>query len=336
MVSVASDAPLRRTLFTGRDGRAVFKDARGLPARFTVSHRGRAPLARDVDAAPAELRLTLVSGIRVTGTVTTRRGRDRLEGAEIVLHAPLEALRAKSDRDGVFRFDDVPQGSMRLSASHAGYARAERTIRVEAPSFADRAVAIDPIDLEQGGAVFGQVVDSHGDPVAGARVSVGPAPALVPAGKLPSSVATTNRKGEFKIEDLPEGDVILEASAPDLSRGRATGVRIDSGRVTDRVRIAVTSPENDPTAGAPGTSGVAVAVDERGGVRVTSVAAGSEAERAGLLPGDRVTAIDGQRVLSAKDARARFFGAASDDVLIEIVRGDENKKLRFPREQVQR
>lgn len=336
MVSLASDAPLRRTLFTGRDGRAVFKDARGLPARFTVSHRGRAPLAKDVDAAPAELRLTLASGVRITGTVTTRRGRDRLEGAEVVLYAPLEPLRAKSDKDGVFRFEDAPQGSMRLSASHAGYARAERTIRVDAPAFADRAVSLDPIDLEEGGSAAGLVVDSRGDPVAGARVSVGAAPALVPAGRLPSGAVVTNRRGEFKIDDLPEGDVILEASAPDSARGRVTGVRIDSGRVTDRVRIAVGHPENDPTAGAPGTSGVAVAVDERGGVRISSVAAGSEAERAGLLPGDRVTAIDGQRVTTAKDARARFFGAASDEVLVEIVRGEETKKLRFPREQVQR
>src|SRR6185295_10514201 len=51
VLSVAPDAPLRRTLFTGRDGRAVFKDAVGLPVRISVTHRGRATEIRDIDSA---------------------------------------------------------------------------------------------------------------------------------------------------------------------------------------------------------------------------------------------------------------------------------------------
>jgi C-terminal processing protease CtpA/Prc len=54
------------------------------------------------------------------------------------------------------------------------------------------------------------------------------------------------------------------------------------------------------------------------------------------LPGDRIVAVDGQRVASAKEARARLFGPSGDDVVIEILRVQENQKLRFPRERLQR
>jgi C-terminal processing protease CtpA/Prc len=146
----------------------------------------------------------------------------------------------------------------------------------------------------------------------------------------------TDRRGEFKINELPEGDVILEAYAPDRGRGRAS-VRVASGRTTDRVRIAL-AEGGEPTLESSTSAGIAVSLDDKGGggVRVASVASGSEAERAGLLAGDRIVAVDGQRVSSAKEARARLAGPSGDDVLLEIVRGQENQKLRLPREKLQR
>jgi protocatechuate 3,4-dioxygenase beta subunit len=338
LLSLATDAPLRRTLFTGRDGRAVFDDAVGLPVRLSVSHRGRAPQVKDVESAPALLRLSLAGGIRLSGVVTTRRGRDRLEGAEVMLDAPPGPIRARTDRDGAFRLEDVPPGAMRLSVARTGYAKVEQPLRVEPPSHADRSVVLDPIDLEEGGVVEGVVVDARGDPVAGARVAQGPIPTLLPAGKPPAGVVLTNRRGEFKIEELAEGEVVLEAYAPDRGRGRATGVHVAAGRTTDRVRIAIGTPETDPTLEASPTAGVAVSLDDRGagGVRVASVAGSSEAERGGLAAGDRIVAVDGQRVASARDARARLVGPAGDDVVIDILRGQENRKLRFPRERLQR
>jgi hypothetical protein len=336
LVSLAAEAPLRKTLFTGRDGRATFDDAAGLPVRLTVAHRGRAPQVQEIPSAPALMRVTLAGGIRLSGTITTRRGHDRLEGAEVTLYAPMGPQHARTDRDGVFRLEDVPAGAMRLAASYPGHARVERTVKIETPSRADRSVVLDAIDLEEGGTVEGDVVDARGDPVVGARVARGAVPALLPAGKLPAGVVLTGRRGEFKLDQLPEGDVTLEAYAPDVGRGRATGIRVMSGRTTDRVRIAIGGPENDATLEA--SAGVAVSLDDKGagGVRIASVAAGSEAEKAGLLTGDRIVAIGGEPVASAKEARARLFGPASDDVVIDILREKENQRLRLPRERLQR
>ena len=112
---------------------------------------------------------------------------------------------------------------------------------------------------------------------------------------LPAGVVLTNRRGEFKIEELAEGDVILEAYAPDVGRGRVTGVHVTAGRTTDRVRIAIGAGEPDPTLEPAGAAGVAVSLDDKGsaGVRVGSVANGSEAEKAGLLAGDGDDGLQG-------------------------------------------
>jgi hypothetical protein len=293
---------------------------------------------QEVESLPALLQLKLAGGIRLSGAVTTRRGHDRLEGAEVTLYAPTGPLRARTDRDGTFRLEDAPPGDMRLAVTHAGYAKVEQSVQVEPPSHADRSVVLDPIDLEEGGIVEGMVVDARGDPVAGARVAPGSVPMLLPAANPPAGVVLTNRRGEFKIEDLAEGDVILEAYAPDLGRGHTGGIPVAAGRTTDRVRIAIGVQDTDPGVESSLTAGVAITLDDKGtgGVRVAGVASGSEAERAGLLAGDRIVAVDGQRVSSAKDARTRLLGAAGDDVVIEIARGQGNEKLRFPRERLQR
>jgi protocatechuate 3,4-dioxygenase beta subunit len=247
VLSLAPDAPLRRTQFTDRDGRAVFKGALGLPVRVSVERRGRAPVIREIDAAPSELRIELNGGVSVTGVVTSRRGRDRVEGAEVTLYTTAGPRRGRSDRDGVYRFDDVPPGSARLCAAHAGYAKTERTVSIESAARPDRPSPLEPLDLEEGGTIEGEVVDARGDPVAGARVAEGTVPTSPTIGKLPPGVVVTNRQGEFKLDDIAGGDVILEAYAPDLSRGRVAGVHVTPGRATGRVRISlVAAPEGDP------------------------------------------------------------------------------------------
>jgi protocatechuate 3,4-dioxygenase beta subunit len=338
VLSVAPDAPLRRTLFTGKDGRAVFKDAVGLPVRVTATRRGRAPAILDLEAAPKELRFELGGGVGVTGLVTTRRGRDPLEGADVALYTAAGPARARTDRAGAYRFDDVAPGAARLVASHAGYATAEQSVTIEPSTRADRPAAIDPLDLAEGASVEGEVVDARGDRVAGARVAQGSVPVYLPNGKLPTGVVVTNRSGEFKIDDLREGDVVLEAYAADVGRGRASA-RVSAGRAT-RVRIAIAPLSDSEAVDSTATGGVAVSLDEKArgetGVPVSSVAQGSEAERAGLEPGDRIVAIDGQAVASAKEARARLFGPVGADVVLDIARGDKTQKLRVARERVHR
>jgi len=84
-------------------------------------------------------------------------------------------------------------------------------------------------------------------------------------------------------------------------------------------------------------SSVAIELAARGAVVVVAqVAAGSEAERAGMRAGDVMVAIDGVKVEEVAEARRRLSGPENQDVLIEIERGSSHLKIRTVREPVRR
>jgi C-terminal processing protease CtpA/Prc len=119
-------------------------------------------------------------------------------------------------------------------------------------------------------------------------------------------------------------------------------VRVVAGRTTDRVRIAIASDG----ARAPGarehgeaTGGVAVTLGETSSppdVVIVSVVEASEAERAGLAPGDVLVDVDGADVRTMEDARGRLSGPVEQDVLVHVRRGERTLALRVPREPVRR
>ena len=151
LVSLSPEAPLKRTLFTDRQGRAVFRDSVGLPVRITVSARGRASVTRQLDVAPAEQRIELTRGARVLGSVTTRGGREALPGAHVTLVAAGGSLYAETDREGAFQFADATSGEARLTVTHAGYAKFDRS-STWAPATASVPFLSRPPTSNRGGA----------------------------------------------------------------------------------------------------------------------------------------------------------------------------------------
>jgi len=233
--SLSSETPIRGARYTDRDGQATFAHAAGLPIRLSVTHRGHAPAVREINPAPTEIALTVGVGLAVTGSITTARGRQPLEGTEVTLNTGAASVRARTGRDGNFRFEDVPPGPVQLVAARAGYVKAEQSLSLEAPDRADRPVALDPLDLEPGGTVTGEVVDARGEPVAGAKVSVGWFSARRP-GTL-DAAAVTDARGEFRLEEVAEGEIAVEASAPGTGKGRAEPIHVIAGETTRGVRI---------------------------------------------------------------------------------------------------
>jgi S1-C subfamily serine protease len=89
----------------------------------------------------------------------------------------------------------------------------------------------------------------------------------------------------------------------------------------------------------PASGNVAVTLGETAEpvqVVVVSVAAASEAERAGLVPGDILVSVDGVAVHSMEEARDRLGGPVSDDVVVHVRRGDADMGVRVAREMVRR
>jgi hypothetical protein len=335
--SLSADAPLRTTAFTDANGEATLRHARGLPLRIEVSAPGHAPKVVTTDGSGDSLRIALSPSESATGEVVTSRGRDAIADAEVTLYTDLGVRRARTDAQGTFMIAQLAPGSAKLRVRAAGFAPASAALTIP-DSGGRRPFAIPRLELVEEGVVEGDVVDASGHSVAGARVARGHVPTWLVVGAAPDGVAVTDANGHFVLRALPEGTVALEAYAPDVGRGRADGIKVVSGRTTDRVRIALAS--GGGSASEPGASGgIAVTLGETDApveVVIASVAEGSEAERAGLAPGDVLLAVDGAPVHTMEEARAKMSGPIADDVVVHVRRGEHTLALRVTREAVRR
>jgi hypothetical protein len=338
--SLSADAPLRTTAFTDRRGETALKRARGIPLRIEVSAPGHAPKIVSTQGDEPEVRIALSPAESATGEVVASRGRDAVADAEVTLYTDLGVRRTRTDTAGAFALGDLAPGAAKLSVSSAGFAPVSRSITI-ADSGGRRPTEVPRVELSAEGVVEGLVVDTRGDPVAGARVARDHVPTWLLVGSSPEGLAVTDGQGRFTLKRLPEGTVVLEAYAPEVGRGRADAVKIVAGRTTVNIRIALSRDEGEEgPSKAPAASGsVAVTLgetDEPVEVVLVSVVEGSEAERAGLAPGDVLLSVDGVAIHTMAEGRSKLSGPVADDVLVVVRRGDRTLTLRVTREAVRR
>jgi hypothetical protein len=335
--SLAADAPLRTTAFTDTRGDATLKRARGLPLRIEAAAPGHAPRVVTTDGTLESLKIALSPAERATGELIEARGGAPIAGAEVTLYTELGVRRTRTDAQGTFSLGDLAPGSAGLRARAAGYAPLAKSVAIP-DSSGRRPYALPRIELSAEGSIEGEVVDAQGNPVGGARVAKDHVPTWLVVGARPPGIAVTNTKGRFVLRELPEGVLALEAYAPDLGRARLEGVRVSAGRATTNVRIELQGDQGsprEPTA----TGSVAATLGQTGApveVVVVSVAEGSEAERAGLAPGDVLLDVDDVPVSTIEEARAKLSGPAADDVVVRVRRGEQPLSLRVTREAVRR
>jgi hypothetical protein len=337
-LSLDPEQLLRFTDFSDDAGRAKIRDAAGLALRIVIEAPGFARFTEQLDKAPSTIKVELSRGVLVEGHVTAVRGRSDVAGATVELLSEGHRRAAVTDALGVYQFAEVSPGSVHLTVSHPEYATAEADVTVASTGRSDRAFDVEAIDLAEPGSIEGHVLDAEGRPVAGARVGIGVAPAYLPVGALSTGTVTTKSDGAFRLSRVRPGNVDLEAVAPGSGRGRATGIDVDPGRTTDDVSIRLRpgSDEAEPAA----TGGVAITLAEthvsgqERKIVVVHVAAGSEAEHVGLVPGDVLASVDRAVPGSMADARRKLAGPDGSDVLVEVVRGALRETLRIRRERV--
>jgi carboxyl-terminal processing protease len=83
--------------------------------------------------------------------------------------------------------------------------------------------------------------------------------------------------------------------------------------------------------------GITVQLDSRGqGITVTQVAAGGPAEEAGVLPGDIITAVDGQSIagLTLDAVTPLIKGEEGSSVKLTLLRGEETLELSVQRRRI--
>jgi hypothetical protein len=338
MWSLEPEVPLRQTSRSDVSGEARLADALGLRLTLRVQATGWRPFEARVDAAPARIEVTLERGMLVTGRVTHVRGRQGLAGARVTLLSGGERQSVRSDADGQYQFGDVSPGAAHLSVSHPGFSTEERDVVIVATGRPDRAFELEPLDVLEAGSVAGAVVDSAGAPVKGARVGLGLVPAFLPKGTTPAGLVQTDAAGHFQLPEVPVGRVTVSAYAARVGRGRAE-VEVRPDETTQDVEIQLSGANEDVEQLA--AANVAITLGERDGraeldVVVVDVAAGSEAERAGLRTGDILRAVDGIATESMSMTRRLLGGSDASDVIVEVERGAESLSLRVRREPVRR
>jgi hypothetical protein len=329
IASLESSAPLRETGFTDARGETVLAGARGLPLRIETTAPGHAPKVQTVDSAPETLDVALDLGASFSATLRGSRGAP-IEGADVVLYTSSIVRHLRSDARGSTDAADLAPGAARIVVRAPGFATTEKSFTLPA--------ALGNVDLEAESVIEGDVRDERADPVAGARVAKDRVPVFLAQGTTPPDVATTDARGHFRLGGLAAGTVALEAYAPDVGRGRADNIRVSPGRPTTNVRITL-GGGRAPNEGAGATVAVTLGEAVSGNVRevvIVLVAAGSEAERAGLEPNDTLAEVDGTPVHTIEEARAKLGGPAGMDAVLTIKRGETTSRVRVGREIVRR
>ncbi len=128
--------------------------------------------------------------------------------------------RALTDKDGRFTIGSLQAGTHTLIASAPGYLRGEQPgIAVEEERTSDAG----SLSLVPSAYVAGRVIQVNGDPIPGAKITV-----IDNSSGYKKHNATTNSNGEFRVADLGQAPVTVEASAKGYAKQIIPDVPVDN------------------------------------------------------------------------------------------------------------
>jgi hypothetical protein len=295
-----------------------------------------APAAQQPTSFVLEGRVTTGSGPE---TRPVRRARVTLAGSKLQPPPMVD-----SDANGRFRFDNLRVAEQRLSVSKPGFV----------PIIGQAIVSGGVVNLVRAGAIEGVVLDTNGDPFAGANVRVqGPGH---PTDPKTVALATADDLGRYRVHTLLPGEYIVEASGgdavqtqllmpgekggaiprsfyPDVdSIDNAKPVTVPAGRDISGIdlRLARPTPTTDPNAPPPPPRPDATGTARIVG-RVTDAVSGKPVRNARLLlvPLDGVALTnwkrsDGQGHFEYTQLQARRYRlTVSSDRFVQIEYGQK-------------
>lgn len=176
-----------------------------------------------------ELRFGLTPPASISGTMAdavTRRG--AVGVVTVLARDRYNLVSASEEANTLFQFDDLPPGPAVIYTQADGFAPYFGTVTIEAGKRTDVRLGLL---LEA--VATGQVLESNGDPVLGARVYIGYG-SSVPGNEtlvgLVGGLTTTVNEGLFRISSLvPDTPIALQAMTPDGRRSDVATVTISQG-----------------------------------------------------------------------------------------------------------
>lgn len=322
--SLDPKSPAQRTTFSDANGDAAIAGMLGLPLRIETRAPGFASHGREWPETTKAVRVELQRGETIEGEI---RCKGQPSVAEVTVYGALGVRTTRSDARGHFMVRDLGRESIRIAARAEGCAPLVVPVSVRASS---RPQDVGRLELAAEAIIEGRVEDDRGQPVGGARVTVDARLATLPA----TVTTVTGRDGNFRLAALPAATIALDAVTLEGRTGRVADLQPSVGTTLRDVRIRVDA-SRAPRSVAPMMGDVGIRLGETAEhVVVASVQSGSEAERAGVMWGDTILAIDGVTVHGIESARARLRGAVGDSVMLSIERAGARQTLHVPRERL--
>ncbi|HJK98275.1 MAG TPA: carboxypeptidase regulatory-like domain-containing protein, partial [Polyangiaceae bacterium LLY-WYZ-14_1] len=343
--SVRADRRFRRHAVSQEDGTVRLGGLPPPPWRLRAEHPDHAPLELPrLDEEVDEVQLVLSPAAALTGRVFDDFRQEPVVGATVELDGEERTSVVQTREDGRFLFARIAPGPGTLVIRSPTHRPLRRAVTV-----AETGRDLGVLYLAPGGAVSGRVVDRWGDPAIGAEIAPGDPPDWDRAVRVDAA-------GRFTLSALDPGRHILTARHPEAGLA-ATREPVTIRKVEETPGVFLRLPrglpevggspepgrdeeagdDDDGEAAAPRLVALALTLESGpDGVTVTGVRAGSTARQAGLRIGDRVTAVDGEPVLSAGQARALLRGPANVPVDVTISRRGRERTITARRERVGR
>jgi len=217
----------------------------------------------------------LIVAASVGGRVVVAGSTSPVAGADVMLvqvrsgpampqPMPGAPLRRTTDDAGRFVFEEIPAGDYLVRASKAGFFEDgpafTAAARPTTPVAIAGAVDLGDLPLARGGAIAGRVLDSTGEPVAGAQVvAMHRVPRHDPREDTPSwfpagAMEHTNDLGEFRLFGVPPGECLVAAAPARSPAGATTAATIETttfapGTIDPRAAARVTVASGDTVNG---------------------------------------------------------------------------------------
>jgi hypothetical protein len=287
-----------RTAFSGEDGRFELASVPAPPLRITADHTGYA-VGTSVDVESLdEVSIVLAPALRAGGSVVDAWTEEPIAGARVLLVSeglPPVVRESVTREDGLFYVPRLGEGTYALRIEAADHVAHEG--RVVARASRSGEVEIEPVALEAGQRVEGDVVDHLGSTVVGASVEI----------EGTGLTTRTDERGHFAVTAVPEGEIVIavhHATAGDVRLGRD----IVRGRDDLAVRVHLPGRLDDAPTPSSGPRARSIAITLEDDRSVSDVIHGSSAERMGIRAGDVLVAVDARDVSSADAAQTAFRG----------------------------
>ncbi len=317
--------PRRLTRFSDEQGRVTLPAVRGLMGRLHVS-APTLPDLRETLVLQAEQKIELKKAWIIEGDIRGVRGRLPASGTLVRLEQGKLSVRVITDEYGHYIARGLSPGSLWLHAEHPEFGKAEGRF---VPKVQGRAAAAElpVIELKPIFVVKGQVRGPDGKPVAGAWISEERISAYQGLRGPRGSLGVSDSAGNFSVELTRSEGAYLFAARPTQYAGFGPSISMgERSQLSGYQLLLDRVDELEPAA-----RGTVLLTLEQDAAELVVFSIASQIQ-GDVVQGDILVAVEGRPVTSISQARGLLSGEPGSEVLLTLMRKNQQISRRVKRE----